>query len=496
MNITEDLRKPITEVKYLNVDNTDRYRAIIRYFYLQYEKLRYWMYAEDVYAELSQDDYFKAYTLEQCQQDLAMLKEWKNLLAMQDTKKVSTIEEFKNKKFRYQLSDFSVEIERMVIRLENLKIEGTSLEPTLMERIRKSIIEMKKISSESNEVVHGWWSDLNNNFVLLNQNYQDYMRDLNSLKAEEMMKTKAFLVFKDTLIEYLRGFVKNLQYNVGIIESELSELEQETLDTVLDKVLTQELSIPRLEFEINPEELAERIKGRFESIRHWFAGGEGQEAEAETVFDLANEIIRKITRYAAQISEQSGSNANRKSDYAKIAEMFYQCKDMNEAHKLSAAVFGFDTVMHLKGDFPRQTESINSGVYDEKPNQVRLAPRTRNYKEKSQKSPITYHTAEKERVREEALLRLERERQLLGSYIKDNVLDFRSLPVIGAEVRDTFLVWLSKAFENESFRAKTEDGAAYVVQLPTEGEYCDVACTDGVFHMPAYRIEFEGGDRS
>ena len=61
---------------------------------------------------------------------------WGNLSAIQDTKRVTSIEEFKNKKYRYQLTDYYVEIERMVIRLENLSIEGVSLEPTLLEKIR------------------------------------------------------------------------------------------------------------------------------------------------------------------------------------------------------------------------------------------------------------------------------------------------------------------------------------------------------------------------
>lgn len=47
--------------------------------------------------------------------------------------------------------------------------------------------------TESDEnTVYTWWSDLNNDFVRLNQNYQDYIRDLNSVKAEEMMHTKNF----------------------------------------------------------------------------------------------------------------------------------------------------------------------------------------------------------------------------------------------------------------------------------------------------------------
>ena len=81
--------------------------------------------------------------MEQCKQDLDVLISWKNLLAIQDTSKVATVEEFKNKQFRYQLSEYSVEIERLTIRLENLFVESASLEPSLLERIKE---EIKKAS--------------------------------------------------------------------------------------------------------------------------------------------------------------------------------------------------------------------------------------------------------------------------------------------------------------------------------------------------------------
>ena len=126
MHVTEKLTRPLTEAKYLNADNADRYRSIMRIFYENYEKLRYWMYQEEVYAQMTADPYFADYRMEQCQQDLAMLTEWKNLNTIQDTRRVSSIEEFKNKKFRYQMSEYSVEIERLVIRLENLLVEGAS----------------------------------------------------------------------------------------------------------------------------------------------------------------------------------------------------------------------------------------------------------------------------------------------------------------------------------------------------------------------------------
>ena len=88
------------------------------------------------------------------------------------------------------MSEYSVEIERLVIRLENLFIEGASLEPTLLERIRINVARFPQMADEDTDKVYTWWTDLNNDFVRLNQNYQDYIRDLNSVKAEEMMHTK------------------------------------------------------------------------------------------------------------------------------------------------------------------------------------------------------------------------------------------------------------------------------------------------------------------
>ena len=159
MHVTEKIIKPLTEAKYLNADNVDRYRSIMRIFYDNYEKLKYWMYQEEVYAQMIQDPYFKDYRMDQCQQDLTALTEWKNLVTIQDTRKVSSIEEFKNKKFRYQMSEYSVEIERLVIRLENLFIEGASLEPTLLERIRREIERFPEMAEADISEVYSWWND-------------------------------------------------------------------------------------------------------------------------------------------------------------------------------------------------------------------------------------------------------------------------------------------------------------------------------------------------
>lgn len=494
MRTQDTLRKPMTEAKYLNMDNTDRYRPIIRLFYLKYEKLQYWMYQEEVYEELKEDPYFADYTEEQCQQDLTALTNWGNLVTIQDTRKVSTIEEFKNKKFRYQLSEATVEIERMVIRVENLFIEGSSLEPTLLERIRINVGMLGEIVKEPDEKLYGWWNDLNNDFVRLNQNYQDYMRDLNGIKAEEMMKTKEFLVFKDRLIEYLRTFVKSLQVNVTAIEQYLRQTDPESMGELLERVTAYELSIPRIDGAVDEQMIYEKVRGRWDSILAWFSDHNGKGSEAARVFDSTNEIIRRITRYATRISEMSNSGSNRREEYYKLAVMFSKCKDIYEAHRLSAMVFGIEKPLHLRGLGGRETESINSGVFDEATHMVTVTPRVRSFKEKAKRSGIISRSHEKEATRLATIKRLEEERRLLKSYIQDNRLEFARLPVIEPYVRDVFLTWLSKALENKDYAAKTEDGLIYHIEQADTEEICLLNCTDGVFQMPAYIIVFEAAE--
>lgn len=52
MQVSDKLIKPLTEAKYLNADNVSRYRCIMRIFFEHYEKLKYWLYQEEVYEEM------------------------------------------------------------------------------------------------------------------------------------------------------------------------------------------------------------------------------------------------------------------------------------------------------------------------------------------------------------------------------------------------------------------------------------------------------------
>lgn len=90
MKIMEKMKKADDGGKITECRKHERYRPIIRLFYLNYEKLKYWIYQEEVYEELKEDPYFQEYTPEQCQQDLTALTAWGNLITTQDTRRVTT----------------------------------------------------------------------------------------------------------------------------------------------------------------------------------------------------------------------------------------------------------------------------------------------------------------------------------------------------------------------------------------------------------------------
>lgn len=491
METSVKLMKQLEEARYLTTENAWRYRTILRFFYLQYEKMKYWIYKEEVFEELVRHNEFDGYTIELLKQDLDSLVSWRNLIPVQDTSRVSTVEEFKNKQFRYKLTEYTVEIERMAIKLENLSVESASLEPSLLEKIREEIKQFPSMAYSDPKQAGPWWRELNDNFRRLNQNYQDYIGDFYSLKADEMMKTHEFIVYKEKFINYLRDFIKGLQYNSSSIEEVIRSISHEDEKAVLSVVLSYEMSIPRIDMDVTEGQIRDNINGKWESIRSWFLGADGRESESSRLLDMTNEIIRRITRFAAQISESRNSAANRKEEYKKLAELFLS-SDINDAHKLSALSFGIFSPRHIKSDMVRKTDSINSGIFDEEPYIYTIKPRVRTYREKTAKSPIISNKERKAAMLERIMNERQEEKTVLESYIQNGCIDFASLPVIEPKVRFSLLRWLTKGI-NSKGSAKTEHGRVFkVYPAPPDKPQgtCTLKCTDGELQMPCYKLVF------
>lgn len=101
------------------------------------------LYKEDVLELLRKYPEFSDYSMEQLKTDLEALVGWKNLTPIQDPKRVYTIAEYKNKQYRYTMSEYAVEIERMTVKLENLFMDSGNLSMNYFVRIENALNEME-----------------------------------------------------------------------------------------------------------------------------------------------------------------------------------------------------------------------------------------------------------------------------------------------------------------------------------------------------------------
>lgn len=483
---------PIRETSYLSAGNAEQYRRIMRIFYREYEKMHFQLYKEDVLELLRGYEGFEEYSMEQLKTDLNMLAEWKNLIPMQDPRRVYSIEDYKNKQYRYSMSEYAVEIERMTVRLEHLFVESGNLSSGYFGRIEASLSQWKQLRTASLRETNEWWRSLQEDFKRLNQNYKDYLREFYSGRAEKILKSVEFILHKDRFTSYLREFVRELQVNALRIEAILKPISAEEQRELLEKVIQSELDIPHpmMETQESMEEyFRENITGQWRAFRRWFLSEEGKPSECSRVLEVTDEIIRKIIQNAALIVQLQNWGISRREDYRKFLSLFLDCEDVQEAHKLAAHLFGIQHVRHYKVNTERSTESINSSTYEEEPAEFPLKPRVRTYRARIEKSGFEDRALEKLARRNEYLRQAEEERRMVMRYRKGNRLEIAGIgETVSESTRRTLLRWIAAANLTLSGTGRTEYGQAY--RLTQNGERCILKCEDGELEMPSYVFEF------
>ena len=487
-----NLQKQITESTYLNTGNTYRYRPIIRIAYNFYEKMRYWVYVEDIFLELLKFDGFSDYSLEELKGDLDFLTGKGNFQTIQDTKKTRTIEEFKNRKFRYQISPVTIEFERMIIAIENLS-EGMrgSLEVSLMERFYNTLVEFEEVENLGDKKkIYAIWDMLNRDFKHLNENYQDYLSKFSNPNTEELLKTTEFLIFKESFIKYLNEFIKGIQINIPKIGRILRLLDGKDLDIIFNAISDYEEGI-YIGSNYDRKFVTYTNREKLRSIKDWFLGARNDLSIGEQILESTSEIIRKITRYALQIADLNSDSGNRTSEYRKIIELFQNCDD-EELPMLSSSVFGVFKSKHVLKGRERETESINSSIYDEVPSTIFVKPRVRYGEKTANRVPLKDKTQEKKEKLKEILKAREMERELILSLIVDNKIDFEALPCINEVQKRILLSWLSRIIGKKGKGFISNDiGLSYSLENIHPDRRIELKTDDGILNMPAYILIFK-----
>ena len=491
--------KKLVEASYLTAENAAEYRTILRYFYLQHERMRDFIPPEEVLDFIRSLPHYEHYEEEQLLVQLAQLVKWKNLNARQDMTNAKTIEEYKKKRFRYQSTPYTIEIERMVATLEKKSGEsfGGSLEKSQFDRLLESMNrldqELKSGLKESAETYMLLWEDLLQYFRTIRTNTADYIAYINSEQTDQRMQSEAFLVYKNQFTTYLRDFIVSLQKTSFQISDQLERMDEQFVEPFFDKLADHRKQIPRLE-ELSDEKVMEwyqEFRDFWKVMRSWFIGSDSQSSELEMLQLQTNEMIRRITRYVQRMSERHHSHHSRKKDYLHLAHLFRESRSMEDAHRLSAVVFGSMTIRHLKIE-EDTTENIHSDIWEEEPIVLPIKPRIRSYKEKTKPGAMVSHEEKKKALMQEYLAEKEQERTVIETLFTDQKMIISELGVVEPFVRKVILSWIGKAMASKKKTVKTDYGFTVSVHVHRD-QMTILHAEDGVLKMPNVTLEMKGG---
>lgn len=462
------------------------YRPILRYFYIQHERMREFLFPEEILDYLKQHEEFEEYTLEMVQQDLESLTKWGNLIASQDHRKAKTIEEYKKKNARYQCTPYTVEFERMMIQLEQMgDTFGGSLEKTQFERLYHVLLKIERSDTQPDAEAAQLWADAMTYFRQITQNTSDYVAYIHSEKVAEKMKTEAFLVYKDRFTIYLRDFIVGLQRTSNQIQELLTAFSHEQLQHFFEKVILHQRQKGVIEAE-ERDVLMEHHE-KWQSLKDWFLGSGYGESEFERLQERTNEAIRRITRVVQRMSERHQQFRSRRRDYEHLAKWFERLESIEKAHELSSVVFGIFHTRHLVGD-GTPTDDLYAEIWGEAPIEHIVNQRVTPTRDPNKVAAVVDRMEEIRAVRREHLVQREHQRQIIEQYMDERWLRIKQLPIVEPFVRKLLLTWVGKAMLHENQLVQTEFGRT--VRVTIQEERVVLRSTDGDLEMPDVHYEF------
>ncbi|MFB5198410.1 TIGR02677 family protein [Bacillus sp. AFS073361] len=487
--------KKIIEASYLTADSAAHYRTILRYFFHQHERMRDFIAPEELLEYMRSIPSFSDYQEEQLHQQLGQLVKWNNLISRQDMTNAKTIEEYKKKRFRYQCTPYTVEIERMVVQLEKMgdTFQG-SLEKSQFDRLFQALTnlqhEVEHDLNKSAEEYMRMWEDVFRYLQSIRTSTADYIAYINSEQTDQRMQTEAFIVYKNQFTTYLRDFILSLQKTSLQIQQILVELTSERLQPYFQKLIEHRSAIPRLEdVSSSANDWLTEYEEYWFSLRQWFLGSTIQQSELEVLQWQTNEMIRRMTRYVQRIGERQQHFRSRKKDYLQLSKWFSECKDIDEAHKLSAVVFGSMTIQHLQLE-AATTENLHVDTWDEEPVELTIKPRTVRYREKTKPGSFISNEIKKKQQREQYLKEREQEKKLIEKYMNQGMITLSSLSKVEPFIRKLLLSWIGKSMASKNRMVKTDYGLHVKVKLDYE-KTITLKAEDGDLLMPDAIFLFE-----
>lgn len=488
----------IETFKYITETNAPIYRSIMRFFFDKHNRYDNYISSNELYHWLRDNQYVNEdYKEDQLNLHLNQLVKWDCLRSKQDRKGGFTIEEFVKKRLLYKITNFGKEIESLLVRYDELDeaIVG-SLDGIQFKKILKHLrtLNDNHPSKLSNEKTYEIWKDVIRTFQSLNTNASSYLSHIQSIETEELMQSDFFLEFKSKFVQYLGKFILELRQSKHRIISELKKIDEQHVQAYIKKIIDFNKDIQIMNDDYDSTKHEKTLNRHWRQLEFWFLGVTDEESDVKNLEFRTNEAIQLITRYANRLTDIKKQSQSRKSDYQSLSKWFSEIDSIDEAHQLSAAVFG---ARHSRSFLVKDANPYNkeSEVWDdnhqtyETPNRSNRGPKGRR-----KSTQLTNNTEDKKEHIQQLIKQRKMQEEKINDLIIDGKITLSKQGLIEPFVRKTLLNWIARSFDPSKKTSgklvRSELGKRYRVKK-VSNQTISLYCTDGILKMPDLEIVFD-----
>lgn len=483
----------ILVTNYLNVENVGRYRLLMRFFYKRHRQMQGTIYRPEL-LKMMQQAYPETYSELDLDNDLENLVAWGNLLKQQEMIRPKSIEEYRNKNFRYQISEDGVLVEEMVYQMTHRE---HSVRGALNEQSFRRLLDLLEEFVDKDHTLIETWSLIREEFKKIGEDTSNYIGYITSPEVDSRMKTEEFLIYKDKFVNYLREFISNMQSLYFSLVKVIKKLKHINQEQLIEEAYQKEQEIPAMNG-MSREEVAEQIQGELAALSHWFIDSPDRPSEYDNLLKQTDQMISKITGLIYYFSQEIHQYQSRKKDYRHLATWFAKADSLKQAQEMYAAIFGIDHTRHYFVTEASEASSKRENSWELAPAILSLNNRGKGSRIDRKVSSVRLnHTVQIEQMQQYQQEVMQRQ-QKIKNYFHENVLDFREVKELDAASRKVFLKWISQAIATKQTVGKAEQ-TQYQQVIATEFDFTVVVtvsqvervivpCEDGSLEMPAVRM--------
>jgi uncharacterized protein (TIGR02677 family) len=496
-NLTD--RLPI--FSYLVNSNRIRwYRVIMRVFLQHHRELyRYQLTAQEV-RDAVRAAFDPEYTLDQCQNDLAALREWGNVTTIYDSSRATSIASFLTPALLYQATPEAIAIETFLDEQTRANSGKGALRqgdlPHLWRSLQRLDADLETppelTPARSSEIAEEWqrafevWSTMAREAA-------QYLANMIKAAQQSRPDFEAYQTYKAAVVAYVHGFAQALTQYSRRVRELLADWSVTGKQERLIEIISQHLEPPGAIAENRPTqgELLQEARNQVQAIANWFA--EGKNADSFRRNALAE--VDKVVRRASALAATARPNANYATNLNMLAHQLLLARDGETAQQIFSVAFANLLPVHL----PESLAGTPSAIIDvgklsdwQEPPTVtlRLRPVSRaNRGEHPLEDPVIDNRTIIRNLIVQHEARLREQRLRFAELFSDAYLDIGAIKSIPVEDRDILIEVIDSCLGDVSHEYRAPDGSTIVLLNPEEQAYAILRAPDGMLLLPRYRLQ-------